>query len=285
MNGFDGNQTLLVDRSFNFFNPKAGISYKRNNTTYYTSIAIANKEPNRDDFEAGITQQPKQETLYDWEIGFNHKGKTLSWGANIYYMNYKDQLVLTGKINDVGSYTRINVPNSYRAGIEIEESWQLTKNLTSIGNITFSKNKIKYFTEFFDDYDNGGQASIAHHNTNIALSPNITATHQFIYKVSDQLNLNWTSKYVSKQYLDNTQNESRTLKAYLVNDMNIAYKLVDNKTWGALLQFYAINLLDVKYEPNGYTYSYIYGGTTTTSNNYFPMAGRNFLLSLKIDLK
>lgn len=285
MNGFDGNPTLLVDRSFNFFNPKAGISYKRNNTTYYTSIAIANKEPNRDDFEAGITQQPKQETLYDWETGFNHKGKTFSWGANIYYMNYKDQLVLTGKINDVGSYTRINVPNSYRAGIEIEESWQLTKNLTSIGNITFSKNKIKYFTEFFDDYDNGGQASIAHHNTNIALSPNTTATHQFIYKVSDKLNLNWTSKNVSKQYLDNTQNESRTLKAYLVNDMNIAYKLVDNKTWGALLQFYAINLLDVKYEPNGYTYSYIYGGTTTTSNNYFPMASRNFLLSLKIDLK
>jgi iron complex outermembrane receptor protein len=85
--------------------------------------------------------------------------------------------------------------------------------------------------------------------------------------------------------LDNTQNESRILKPYFINDVNIAYKLVDHKTWGALLQFYAINLLDVKYEPNGYTYSYLYGGTTTTSNNYFPMAGRNFLVSLKIDIK
>jgi iron complex outermembrane receptor protein len=285
MNGFDGNPNLLVDRSFNFFNPKAGISYKRNNTTFYTSIAIANKEPNRDDFEAGVTQQPKQETLYDWETGFTHKGKAFSWGANIYYMNYKDQLVLTGKINDVGSYTRMNVPNSYRAGIEIEESWQLSKNLTSIGNITFSKNKIKHFTEFFDDYDNGGQVAITHHNTNIALSPNTTAAHQFIYKASDKLNLNWTSKYVSKQYLDNTQNDKRTLKPYLINDVNIAYALTKKKNWNALLQFYALNFMDVKYEPNGYTYSYVYGGSTTTSNNYFPMAGRNYLLSLKIDIK
>jgi len=285
MNGFDGNPSLIVDRKFDFLNPKAGLSYKANNTTYYSSIAIAHKEPNRDDFEAGVTQQPKQEVLYDWETGFNSKSTRFNWGVNAYYMNYKDQLVITGKINDVGSYTRTNVAKSYRAGIEIEENWQISKTISSNGNITFSKNKIADFTEYFDDYDNGGQVTIAHHNTDITLSPNVTAAHSIQYKPQANLTFSWTSKYVSKQYLDNTQNESRILKPYFINDVNIAYKLVDHKTWGALLQFYAINLLDVKYEPNGYTYSYLYGGTTTTSNNYFPMAGRNFLVSLKIDIK
>ena len=285
MNGFDANPELIVDRKFDFVNPKAGLSYKSGNTIYYSSIAIAHKEPNRDDFEAGTTQQPKQEVLYDWETGFNTKLANFNWGVNVYYMNYKDQLVLTGKINDVGSYTRTNVPNSYRAGIEIEESWKINKHFSSNGNITLSKNKIADFTEYFDDYDNGGQASIKHQNTDITLSPNATASHSLTYQANKNFSIAFTSKYVSKQYLDNTQNESRVLKAYFLNDLNASYKIVSRKTWNATLQFYALNLLDVKYEPNGYTYSYIYGGTTTTSNNYFPMAGRNFLASLKIDLK
>ncbi len=285
MNGFDANPDLLVDRKFDFINPKAGLSYKVNNTTYYSSIAVAHKEPNRDDFEAGIIQQPKQEVLYDWETGFKSKHNNFNWGMNLYYMNYKNQLVLTGKINDIGAYTRENVPKSYRAGIEIEEAWQITNNFSSTGNISFSKNKIADFTEYFDDYDNGGQASIQHHNTDITLSPNMTASHSLSFKPTEKLNVIWTSKYVSKHYLDNTQNESRILKAYFLNDLNIAYKFIDKKSWGALLQFYALNVLDVKYEPNGYTYSYVWGGATTTSNNYFPMAGRNYILSLKIDLK
>ena len=135
------------------------------------------------------------------------------------------------------------------------------------------------------DYDNGGQAAISHHNTDIALSPNANAAHQFIYKASNNINFNWTSKYVSKQYLDNTQNDKRTLKPYFINDLSIAYTLTKKINRTALLQFYVLNFMDVKYEPNGYTYSYVYGGTTTTSNNYFPMAGRNFLLSLKLDFK
>ena len=285
MNGFDGNPTLLVDRKFDFINPKAGFSYKAGKTTYYTSIAIAHKEPNRDDFEAGVTQQPKQEVLYDFETGFNSKNNNFSWGMNLYYMNYKDQLVLTGKINDIGSYTRTNVTNSYRVGIEIEENWQINKQFSSAGNITFSKNKIDNFTEYFDNYDNGGQASINHQNRDITLSPNATASHSFTYKPNEKLYISWTSKYVSKQYLDNTQNESRKLKAYFLQDLNTTYKLVSRKSWSANIQAYIINLFDIKYEPNGYTYSYIYGGTTTTSNNFFPMAGRNFLLSLKIDIK
>jgi iron complex outermembrane receptor protein len=285
MYGFDANPDLIVDRKFDFVNPKVGLSYKAGNSTYYSSIAIAHKEPNRDDFEAGTTQQPKQEILYDWETGFNTKLANFNWGVNVYYMYYKDQLALTGKINDVGSYTRTNVPNSYRAGIEIEESWKINNQFSSNGNITFSKNKIADFTEYFDDYDNGGQASIKHQHTDITLSPNATASHSLTYQANKGFSITFTSKYVSKQYLDNTQNESRVLKAYFLNDLNASYKIINRKTWNATLQVYALNLLDVKYEPNGYTYSYIYGGTTITSNNYFPMAGRNFLASLKIDIK
>ena len=285
MYGFDSNPSLLVDRKFNFLNPKFGLSKKLKKVTYYTSIAVAHKEPNRDEFEAGTNQQPKQEVLYDWESGFKSKHEKFNWGINIYYMHYKDQLVLTGKINDVGAYTRTNVPKSYRAGVEIEAIWQMSKTFSSSGSVTFSKNKIEHFTEYFDDYDNGGQATINHHNRDIILSPNTIATHNLVYKPNEKINLTWTSKYVSKQYLDNTQNESRTLKAYYLNDINVSYKLIDKKTWGAQFQFYAINIFDVQYEPNGYTYSYIYGGTTTTSNNYFPMAGRNYFASIKIELK
>ncbi len=285
MYGFDSNPDLLVDRKFNFINPKFGLSTKIKNTTYYSSIAIAHKEPNRADFEAGINQQPKQEVLYDWESGFKSKYEKFNWGMNIYYMHYKDQLVLTGKINDVGAYTRTNVPKSFRAGVEIEESWLIGKKWESNGTVTFSKNKIEHFTEYFDDYDNGGQASIHHHNTDITLSPNLTGTHNLVYKLNERTNITWTSRYVSKQYLDNTQNESRTLDAYFLNDLNLSYKLIDKKKWKALFQFYAINVLDEKYEPNGYTYSYIYGGTTTTSNNFFPMAGRNYFASIKFELK
>jgi iron complex outermembrane receptor protein len=285
MNGFDANPDLMVDRKFDFVNPKAGLSYKSGNTTYYSSIAIAHKEPNRDDFEAATNEQPKQEVLTDLEMGFKNKQTNFDWGANLYVMSYKDQLVLTGKINDVGAYTRTNVPKSNRIGIELEENWKLNSFLTSAGNLTFSQNKIEAFTEYIDNYDQGGQLAIIHNNTAIALSPNLTANHSLLVKLNKQWNMNFTSKYVSKQYLDNTQNEARTLKAYFLQDISTSYPLLNKQKWNASINLYANNIFNKLYEPNGYTYSYIYEGATTTSNNYFPMAGSNFWLSLKINLK
>ena len=200
-------------------------------------------------------------------------------------MNYKDQLVLAGKINDVGAYTRTNVAKSYRAGIELEGTWKLNDQINTSGNITFSKNKIAHFTEYFDNYDTYEQKAIEHHNIDIALSPNTTASHTINFLPNNKWQFIFTSKYVSKQYLDNTQNENRILKPYLINDLNLIWKFASKKRWDANLQLNLINLFDKLYEPNGYTYSYIYGGVTTTSNNYYPMAGRNIWLSLKIDLK
>ena len=285
MYGFDHNPDLIVKRDFDFLNPKAGLFYKTAQTSFYASIAVAHKEPNRDDFEAAKNQQPKQEIMTDMELGFKNKQGPFEWGANVYFMNYKDQLVLTGKINDIGAYTRTNVPNSHRAGIELEENWKINAFITSAGNITFSQNKIDAFTEYVDDYDYGGQLAITHKNTDITLSPNLTAAHLLNFQLNKKWQLNFTSKFVSKQYLDNTQNDTRVLKAYFLQDINTSYTLFTKQKWNAQLQLFVNNIFNKLYEPNGFTYSYLSGGEITTSNNYYPMAGTNFWISLKINRK
>ena len=285
MNGFTKNTNLVIERKFNFFNPKMGLTYQAKNIFYYTSVAVANKEPNRDDFEASATEQPKKEQLIDWETGFEFKKPNYAINANVYYMNYKDQLVLTGKINDVGAYTRTNVPKSYRAGIELQFKYALNKKYNTSYNITFSQNKIKEFTEYVDDYDQFTQVAIQHKNTNIALSPSLTTNRTFNWKPNDKFSFFWTTKYTSKQFLDNTENKTRILDSYFINDINAHWTILNKAKFNMLLQFYANNLLDVQYAPNGYTYSYIADRSVTTSNNYYPMAGRNYWVSIKIDLK
>ena len=285
MNGFKDNPLLFIDRKFAFFNPKMGFRVRNKSLTYFTSIAFANKEPNREDFEANKIQQPKSERLIDWETGLELKKSKFLLNANIYYMHYKDQLVLTGKINDVGAYTRTNVPSSYRAGIELQAQYSLSKKYSTSYSVTLSQNKIKSFTEYIDDYDNGGQISIEHNNTNIALSPTLITNRTFQWRPNERFAFIWTTKYVSKQYLDNTQNNSKALDDYFLNDINAHWQIIDKTKWKMKIQFFINNILDIKYEPNGYTYSYIYSGATTTSNNYFPMAGRNYWLSLLIDIK
>ena len=285
MNGFKDNPLLFIDRKFAFFNPKMGFRVRNKSLTYFTSIAFANKEPNREDFEANKIQQPKSEKLIDWETGLEFKKSKFLLNANMYYMHYKDQLVLTGKINDVGAYTRTNVPSSYRAGIELQAQYSLSKKYSTSYSVTLSQNKIKSFTEYIDDYDNGGQISIEHNNTNIALSPALITNRTFQWRPNERFAFIWTTKYVSKQYLDNTQNNSKALNDYFLNDINAHWQIIDKTKWKMKIQFFINNILDIKYEPNGYTYSYIYSGATTTSNNYFPMAGRNYWLSLLIDIK
>ena len=285
MNGFTKNTDLEIERTFNFFNPKMGLTYQTKNIFYYTSVAVANKEPNRDDFEASATEQPRREQLIDWEAGFEFKKPKYAINANVYYMDYKDQLVLTGKINDVGAYTRINVPKSYRTGLELQVKYAFNKYFNSSYNITFSQNKIEEFTEYIDDYDQYTQVAIPHKNTNIALSPSLTTNRTFNWKPNDKLSFFWTSKYTSRQFLDNTQNNDRILDAFFINDINAHWTILNKTKFTMLLQLYANNVLDVKYAPNGYTFSYIYDRTLTTSNNFYPMAGRNYWISLKIDIK
>lgn len=293
INGFRKNPALKPSVSYTFFNPKLGLSYLLRNENQdrqklYLSFAVANKEPNRSDFEAGENTLPKPEQLYDLEAGYELERLRWNVGANLYYMDYRDQLVLTGQINDVGAYTRTNVAKSYRAGIELIAAYKPFNWLTLHGNATFSENKIEKFDEYIDRYDNNSysQDVIPHAGTDIAFSPKVIATGGLAVRPFQQLNfakgleIELLNKYVGKQYLDNTSNEARSLKAYHIADLRIRYT-------GSLRPFREVgvvvglnNVLNKMYESNGYTFSYMYGSSMVTSNYYYPQAGFNWMAGL-----
>lgn len=278
--GFRNNPGLTIKNKYNFFNPKAGLSFQKNEWSGYLSYSRGQKEPNRDDFEAGLDQQPKPEKLNDLELGFEKKTIKYNIGIVGYYMHYKDQLVLTGEINDVGAYTRTNIPKSYRAGVEIVAAAEIAPWLTAAGNVSVSNNKVIDFTEYIDDYDNGGQQTKQYSSTDIAFSPNIIAGATISFIPLKNAELSFISKYVGRQYLDNTQNETRKLNAFYTQDARLMYTISKGclKELNIILQ--ANNLFNKFYEPNGYTFSYYYGGGLTTENYYFPMAGTNFMVGI-----
>ena len=282
INGFKNNPQLVIDKDYLFINPKLGITYNKNNYQAYISYSMAGKEPNRDDFEAGINQQPKAEILHDLEIGTEKKTTKYSYGATLYYMYYHNQLVLTGKINDVGAYTRTNAPSSYRAGIELQGKADLLQWLNASANIAFSRNKIKNFTEYVDDYDNGGQKTFQYHNTDISFSPNIIAGATVNFLPVKNAEISLLSKYVGREFLDNTSKVSRSLDPFFIQDARVSYKISNRIPKEVTFVFQVNNIFNKKYEPNGYTFSYFYSGSFTTENYYFPMAGTNFMAAVTI---
>ena len=284
MTGFEGAAGLNVARDFHFINPKAGITYTKGTYQAYFSYAMGRKEPNRDDFQASLANQPQAEYLNDFELGAEQRFVHGFWGANLYYMQYKNQLVLTGQINDVGAYTRTNVPNSYRLGLELQAGYNFASWLNAAGNITFSRNKIKEYTEYIDNYDNGLQNAVKHTHTDISFSPNIISGITLNILPVKNLVLAVTGKYVSKQYMDNAQNNQRSLSAFYTQDARLNWTLRGNTIKQADIILQVNNLFNRKYEPNGYTYSYISNGALSTENSYFPMAGTNCMLSLNIKL-
>ncbi len=284
MNGFRNNPAVLVTRDFNFINPKAGITYSYKGLQAFVSYALGNKEPNRDDFEAGKARQPKHETLHDFELGLEKRTIRHSFGATAYYMLYRNQLILTGQINDVGAYTRINVPNSYRVGIELQGKANLANWINAAANLTMSKNKIKRSDEYLDDYDNGGQILIKHKNTDISFSPSVISGITVNLLPIKNGEISFLSKYISRQYLDNTEDISRSLHPYFVQDVRFTYTIKNKPFEECTLIASIYNVFNKKYEPNGYTFSYIYSGKTTTENYYFPMAGTNFMAGINIRL-
>ena len=276
--------SLDIKDNLNFFNPKVGATYFINaEQNVYASFSVANKEPNRDDYVDGDTNTfPKSEHLNDVEIGYRYKAAKLNIGANVYEMFYKNQLVVTGKINDVGANYRQNVDKSYRLGIELDGSYQINKQFALNANAAISRNKIENFTEYIDDYDNGGQIVNNYALPDISYSPNAVMFGELVYKPTKGSGIAIQSKYVSKQYLDNTQNDARKLDGYWVNNVRLGYDFkvfnLKNFNLGLLVN----NLFDKKYASNGYTYGYFYGGALTTENFYYPQAGRNFLLNLNV---
>lgn len=280
----DGNET------YTFFNPKFGLSYERTNgQVWYASYAVANREPKRSDFtDNPITEIPKPERLNDIEAGVRAQKGKFNYNANFYYMGYKDQLILTGQINDVGAYIRENVANSYRAGIELSGGYQVSKALTVGGNLTLSQNKIKEFTEYVDDYstEEFQQEAFTYEDTDIAFSPNTIASAIIEYKPIQNLSLNWMSKYVGKQFLDNSANDSRSLDSFFTNDIRISYQVQPRFFKSLEVNLMVNNIFNEMYEPNGYTFSYFVPGESqkelVTENYFYPMAGTNFMLGLNM---
>ncbi|WP_026967359.1 TonB-dependent receptor [Algoriphagus terrigena] len=282
----------IVDgqESYTFFNPKFGFSYEKGKQTWYASFAVANREPTRSDFtDNPITEVPKPERLNNIEAGIRAQSGRFSYNANFYYMDYKDQLILTGQINDVGAYIRENVASSYRAGLEFDAAFQLSKAWTFGGNIAFSQNKINEFTEYVDDYSGADfqQEAFTYTDTDIAFSPNVVGSAIIEFKPVKNLSLNLLNKYVGKQYLDNTSNDGRSLDAFFISDFRISYAAQPRFFKGLELNLLINNIFNEMYEPNGYTFSYFVPGEASgrelvTENFYYPQAGTNFLLGLSL---
>lgn len=281
--GFRNNPGLKIDQNWLFINPKIGFRYTKNNNSLFASFAIANKEPNRDDFEASTTEIPKHETLNDLELGFERNTKRLKLAVTAYYMHYRNQLVLTGKINDVGAYTRTNIPVSYRAGIEIESNFIINDKLQFNNNIALSRNKVKQFTEYYDDYDAGGQKTNFYNNADIAYSPAIVENATLSYKPFTNTEIRLNSKYVSRQYLDNTSRKDRSLDPFFIQDLiiNQIFKPKGLSSIELILQ--VNNLWNKLYAPNGYTFSYLFNNQLSINNYYYPMAERNLMVGLNIN--
>ncbi len=281
INGFRQNPTIIVEKKYTFFNPKAGITYSKRNWQAYVSYSKAAKEPNRDDFETNINESPRPEKLHDFELGYKKQNKNSQLECNLFYMLYKDQLVLTGKVNNVYAYTRTNIPNSYRMGIELQGNLSLNKKITLFGNLTLSSNKVKKFTEYIDNYDSSRQEVINYNTTDISFSPSILGSGGIKINLSKNAEVLFNGKYVGKQYLDNTSNNERTLDDYFVQDIRFNYEKKYNSIFlSAFVQ--ANNLFSRKYVSNGYTFSYIYGGSLTTENYYFPMATFNLMAGIGV---
>lgn len=294
MYGFNGLDTLgnvlPQDVSLSFFNPKAGLMVRVSERSLaYASFAVGNKEPNRDDYvNSSELSRPKPETLYDGEAGWKFRGEIVFADANLYYMQYKNQLVLTGKVNDVGAYTRENVAQSYRRGIELSAGLLMGKQLTLTANTAISQNKIVNYHEFIDDYDNGVQIDSLHSLSDIAFSPNMVSAIALSWEHPKGFRATLQEKFVGKQFLDNTSNDSRSIDPYACTNLTLSWTAIkrieganiktkpyamDELTFGLQVN----NLLNTMYVSNGYTYGFVYGGSYNLYNYYYPQAGLNVM--------
>lgn len=275
----DAGVNVNFDVHYNFFNPKIGMTYTlKEDQQLYASYCVGNREPVRSDFvQAQPGNIPKHETLNDFEAGWRMRKSKIALNVNAYYMDYKNQLVLTGKLNNVGAPIRENVADSYRAGIEVDGGIQISQHFTWNANLTLSQNRVKNFTEVL--YDASGNANnIAHANMNIAFSPWAIAGSVFLYKPFKNAEIGLLTKYVGLQYLDNTSNRSRAIDPYLVNDWRLSYVFKPTGMRELSVSLLLNNFMNVKYSSNGNTYPYISGGQILSANYYYPQATRNFLL-------
>lgn len=273
-----------VNDKLTFFNPKAGLTWSPARALEcYGSIAVAQREPSRSDYvDAPLGDYPRPEKMVDIELGSRMSVGSWQLTLNGYWMDYSDQLVPTGALNDVGATLKVNVPDSYRAGMEIQADGHLGSGFRYQGSLGLSQNRIPRFEEVVYDYTSGfDEIKILHEDVDIAFSPAMVYSHQLGWSGWKGLGITWMSQYVGKQYLDNTSNQARALDAWWVQDVQV-YWGRQIRQWGELqVRFQVNNVLDQLYSSNGYTYSYIYGDSIT-ENFYYPQAGRHWLAGISL---
>lgn len=285
MDGFEKAPNYIAHVNYNFFNPKAGISYNINATNrVFASVAIAHKEPNRGDFENNYSvATPQPEILRDVEAGYSWNNNIAAIQANVYYMNYKNQLVQTGQLTDVGAYVRTNIPKSYRIGIEINGNVKLGNIVSVAANAALSQNKVLDYHAVSYDSDYVKHTQVFN-KTDISFSPTFVGGLTLSVKPVKNLNIDLLGKYVSRQYMDNTSNEAGSLDPYFVSNLRINYVVPQTLFRELGLQFMLNNIFDAKYEPNGSTYSSydLKNNRVVYDNYYYPMAGINFFAGVTI---
>lgn len=279
---YQANSTKFSDVNdvFRFFNPKIGATYQiSKNQSIYGYFGVANKEPRRDDYENGSI---KPENLQDYEFGWKYAQKKIKINVNTFYMRYKNQLVMTGALNDVGSPIFTNSGRSYRLGIELESQIQMSKNIVVIPNVTLSQNRNQDF--YFQR--NGVLQNLG--NTTIAFSPNLVIGNVLTYMPNKAMQISLLSKYVSEQYMGNIEAEKSILPDYFVNDLNMNYEWKINRGIKSIV-FSALinNIFDRTYESNGYFYTYddTWSGPSTQTiegAGFFPQAGINFIAGMTL---
>jgi iron complex outermembrane receptor protein len=303
--GFDRKQRNIArEVDYHFFNPKMGLTFELpDKSLLYASGAIAHREPNRNDLtDAELSNMPKTEKMFDTEIGWRGQYSKGQFGVNLYSMYYDNQLVITGNINDVGEQIRVNVPKSYRIGLEMDGEVSVTEGVSLTGNMTLSQNKIDNFTEFRDNWDTGVQDKITHGKTDLALSPNIIVNSAIRYQILRGDKNNWdiaiSGKYIGKQFIDNTANANTQLPAFGYLDFLTTYKTSFKYFKNITCKLLINNILNKKYVNNAWTYRFASpnydprpddpyarseGGNVYHLSGFFPQAGRHFIVTFGID--
>jgi len=276
---------------FGFFNPKAGLVWRMHEGgRAYGSIAVAHREPNREDLqETTPASRPHAERLVDYELGYECRTGRMSAGINLYYMDYADQLVLTGELNDVGAALRTNVKSSYRAGAELTLATRITRRLTWRANAALSQNKVRGFTEFVDDWDNGGQVATTYTESDLSFSPSLVAGSEIGFRFWDHAKhgnaeLTFVTKYVGKQYLDLSASADRMLDPFLVNDLRLNATWMAKGTKGIDFNITVRNLFSELYESNGWVYSFVSDGRRQEMVGLYPQAPMNLMAGVSVRL-